>query len=485
MTPSQPNRRVLLLFGSCLLGITGFRLWYASILGIAPDEAYYRQWSTALSMVYRDHPPAVAWMMRLGTWAFGETALGLRVVAVGMSIPAALGVYLIGREMKLSPTGAVWGALISTLLIAPASAAVICTPDTFLGVSWILAVLAAIHLRRGDSPLWWYLFAAAFAAGICSKHSALLLLPLIFIAFFGRRSKAVPRLRRLHPLIAGVGCLVLLLPYGAAEIRSGFASTSFQLSHLAGRLPGAEQDTPFIAAIRIIEVLSGQIGLLSPLVAGFLGVYLLRIRDDISLLLKAAVLLPIFAAIIAGFFTHPEQNWASLGHPLTGPMVVAGLHHLFPKAGKARQRALWSAGTALSVVAVFVIVHVHSLRPILPLPPPKDPTARLHGWSALKRLAAAVETADAVVCDNYGLAAELDWELRGRRNSTPVITSPDRNPLPAAGNWLLVSQENDFGGGTLPTACAEISPLMAIPLTLPNGREWDRVLVFYGTDCRQ
>ena len=45
---------------------------------LAPDEAYYWVWSRHLALSYFDHGPMVAWLIRLGTLAGGQTELGVR-----------------------------------------------------------------------------------------------------------------------------------------------------------------------------------------------------------------------------------------------------------------------------------------------------------------------------------------------------------------------------------------------------------------------
>lgn len=476
---NQKNFVILCIF---VLLTTAFRLWFAAKLGIAPDEAYYRQWSENLAFTYIDHPPLVAWMMRLGVIAVGDTSLGLRFFAVLFCALGTFGVYFIGREMNLDRNAAVFGAMISSLLVTPAAAAVICTPDTFLGVFGIFAVLAALHIKQGGSPVWRYVFALCLAGGVWSKHSALLWTLVLLVATFKR--PVVFKLRGIaHWAAAGALFFILVLPYVVAEIRLGFPSVSFQSAHLTGRLPGDDLIAPLTGLMHVGEILSGQIGLITPLVAVFFAIYLLRVRTETSIVLKTAVLAPMLATVIAGFFTHPEQNWAAVGHPLVGPAAVSGLIHRYkPSTRPSRMRA-WSLALFLSVFAVFIVIHLHALYSVLPLAPDKDPAARLHGWRALRPLSSMLNDADAAVCDNYGLAAELDWELRSSPNKNFVVTSPDRNSPPEPGNWLLLSRKNDSARAELLRMCRKTIPAAEIHLRRPDGLIWRKILVFKGFDC--
>jgi hypothetical protein len=72
-----------------LLGLTVFRLWYITRLGLVPDEAYYWLWSKHLAASYRDKGPGIAWTIALSVWLFGDTLFGVRFFAVMLSAGTA------------------------------------------------------------------------------------------------------------------------------------------------------------------------------------------------------------------------------------------------------------------------------------------------------------------------------------------------------------------------------------------------------------
>src|SRR5262249_35192197 len=65
-----------------LLILTLHRLWFATRIELVPDEAYYWLWSKHLAASYRDKGPAIAWVIALGTWLFGDTVFGIRFFSV-------------------------------------------------------------------------------------------------------------------------------------------------------------------------------------------------------------------------------------------------------------------------------------------------------------------------------------------------------------------------------------------------------------------
>ena len=66
-----------------LLGVLVLIVLRAVVAAMTPlsfDEAYYWTWSQHLAAGYYDHPPAVAYVIRIGTALFGDTSLGVRFV---------------------------------------------------------------------------------------------------------------------------------------------------------------------------------------------------------------------------------------------------------------------------------------------------------------------------------------------------------------------------------------------------------------------
>src|SRR5437868_12908841 len=58
--------------------MTALRVIYAGVSDLRTDEAYYWTWSKESVLCFLDHPPMIAWFIRLGTSIFGDTNLGVR-----------------------------------------------------------------------------------------------------------------------------------------------------------------------------------------------------------------------------------------------------------------------------------------------------------------------------------------------------------------------------------------------------------------------
>lgn len=303
--------------------VTAFRLVLAARLGLAADEAYYWCWSEELAFSYFDHPPGIAWLIRLGTTLLGDTELGVR--AGGLVLQAvALSALLWHERSKhtLLLLFAVPGVLLP---------AVLATPDVGLLAFWILSIVAADRGR-------WVLAGVLAAAAVWFKLSGVLLVAALVLA--------APRDRR---------------AWGSAALAMALAAPSFaghvlfQLDHGLARGDGG--------AIPLIEFLGAQIGLLGLLVPIAAGFWLVRGPRD-RWWWSAVLTVVLFGG--ASLISRGEGNWGL-------PFVVAAVVGASRTQGIAQRFALWGGSIGFILSAV---VFVHAWTPVLPLP--KDPTDELH-----------------------------------------------------------------------------------------------------------
>ena len=120
--------------------------WVTNLLN---EEAYYWMFAKHPALSYYDHPPMVAWCIRAGTLAAGDTELGVRLVGLVLGA-ASLGlVYLLGREWFGRRVGA-WSAALFALLPGFHFAGVMATPDGPLLFFWLVVLVSVtLAVRRG------------------------------------------------------------------------------------------------------------------------------------------------------------------------------------------------------------------------------------------------------------------------------------------------------------------------------------------------
>jgi len=211
-----------------IAALTVLRVIYASLLDLRTDEAYYWTWSKESVLSFLDHPPMIAWFIRLGTAIFGNTNFGVRfagVLAMGvMQLLIADIVRRVTHDCRAVVIAVLMpeAALYYGLLMAKVS------PDVALIPFATAMVWALVRLAESDDGRWW-LAAGAFAGlALLSKFTAGLMLPAV-AAFM-----LVPRwrgrwLRSPYPWLAALIAFVLFLPVLIWNMQHDWASFRFQL----------------------------------------------------------------------------------------------------------------------------------------------------------------------------------------------------------------------------------------------------------------
>ena len=139
------------------------------------DEFYYWCWSQELQFSYYDHPPMVAYMIRISTAIFGKSILAIRLPCVLSGMVVVGVIAWLSRPRNLVPY--------VVLSPVPTFAAVMITPDTPMLMFWslYLAWLVFIHKRltpRDQSAppqtirLWhWILGGIILGCGVLGKYT--------------------------------------------------------------------------------------------------------------------------------------------------------------------------------------------------------------------------------------------------------------------------------------------------------------------------
>src|SRR6516165_5250898 len=89
----------LVTFLTAVLAMVALRCWVAARFGFETDEPYYWLWSRGLALGYFDHPPMIAYFIRLGTTLFGNTPFGIRSMAIVSMIAASVLLYVLARTL--------------------------------------------------------------------------------------------------------------------------------------------------------------------------------------------------------------------------------------------------------------------------------------------------------------------------------------------------------------------------------------------------
>jgi 4-amino-4-deoxy-L-arabinose transferase-like glycosyltransferase len=398
------------------LGLCVARLLVIGQFGLFIDEAYYWVWSQHLAASYYDHPPMIAYAIRLGTELFGDGAFGVRVVgALTVAIDAWL-IFAITQVMTASRRAAAWSAIFFNVTTL-ASAAVLTVPDQPMMVFWLGALYALMRIARGGSGAWWLLVGAMGGLGALSKYTLLFLAVSVLLWLLLLPSQR-HWLRTPWPYVAGLIATVLFTPVLWWNATHDWSSFVLHLTRTGYGFVGWRWDS-FGAHFLLYPLMFGLPVFVLWLV-GAGGTLRRGWRSDAgqALLLLTLVPLPLYLA------WHSLSEWIG-GHWLS-PIVASGAifaaiavdraDGALPRLVAFCRKIAVPFGLVLAAAAYFALVET-----FLPLPARYDVTSRFRGWEEFAANADRVRIAagaDYFVTFDYPTTAVLRYQLR---DAVPVI----------------------------------------------------------------
>ncbi len=394
----DPRRAILLL----AMGLTAIRLIAGASIHLTEDEAYYRLWAQHLQLGYFDHPPMVAWWIRVGTLICGDTPLGVRLVP---ALASGLNTWLIGdlaRALGASPRTAFRAALWYNATITVCLGAMLAIPDAPASLFWTITLCCLARTQRREGVGWW--LAAGLAAGLAvmSKYSALFLAPGVLL-WLAVTPGGLKTLRRPGPWLAAAIAVVVFAPNVIWNAQNHWESFTKQFGRVApeGLSPG-----------HLVEFLAAQFLLLTPPIAILAGIGVMRgwKKGGVNLRLPIAASAP-FAAYLLLHSLHDRVQ----GHwpvPLFGALAICAAvaaDQLSEKPWAEWVRRLMPVPGFLALAAVLAVMA---------LPAPAkfakyDPMLALRGWPGFARdiEAERLRTGAAWVgTQSYGVYSQLAFE---------------------------------------------------------------------------
>src|SRR3979490_60041 len=337
-----------------ILALVALRLIAAAWMPLTFDESYYWMWSKHLAGGYYDHPPMVAFVIRLGTMIAGDTELGVRLVSILLALPMSWAVYRSSSILFGGQRVAATATILLNVTLMAAVGTLIVTParPPLVASSFVLFFLAKL-LETGRGA-WWLAVGAAVGIALLSKYTALFFGPAILIWLV-----AVPKLRRwlISPwlYLGGVVALAIFAPVIWWNADHHWVSFIKQI----GRARIEDFRPAFIA-----ELIPTQIAFATPLVwlLGVMGLYALFKRST-GALEPRALISATFWTIVAYFIWHSlharvEANWFA---PVYPPFAIAGAvaAHLARWEGRSRRIVdfcqRWAAPSGIVLFALLIV----------------------------------------------------------------------------------------------------------------------------------
>jgi dolichol-phosphate mannosyltransferase len=397
---------IALILGSILV-----RLLCVGYVELLPEEAYYWNYSRHLDIGYLDHPPMVAWLIRLGTAVFGESEFGVRAGALLCGALASVFIYKLTRNLFGAPS-ALTALLFMQLLPFFFCGGFLMTPDAPLTAAWSATLYFLERaLIAGRIRAWWGA-GIALGLGLLSKYTIAMLVPAALI-FMVLDAQARHWLRHWIPYAAGILALALFTPVILWNARHEWISFAFQTSRRLAEPPRFSLHKLLLSALVLLTppgfltVVSALRGKKAPAAVEPEGQRALRF-------LLLSVLLPFTVYLLFSLQHEVKLDW-------TGTVWIAAVPAL-ACAAHGRVRTAW----ATTLVLLLLLYGVGLDYLVLGLPGvgySEHMEVSPVGWRDLGRQVATLADdvrrksgSDPLVVgmDRYATASELAFYARNR-----------------------------------------------------------------------
>jgi 4-amino-4-deoxy-L-arabinose transferase-like glycosyltransferase len=320
------DERTVIRFGALvLLATIVLRLVAAASTPLMVDEAYYWTWSRRLAAGYYDHPPLVAYVIRLGTLLAGDTEFGVRVLFVLMAIPMSVAVYRTGVILLGSVQAGVTAALMLNATMMVSAGTLMASPDAPLMLAFSLTLLALAKVWQSGNGTWWLLAGASVGLAMLSKLNGLVLGPVILLWLVAVRELR-GWLASPWPYLGGAAAFAMFMPTLIWNAQHEWVSFTRQLSR-------AVVDGGFRPKF-LAEFVGGQILLATPAVylLGVSGLYaLLRrpvVKPGAAWLIDAMVWPITIYFVLHALRGGVHPNWLAQIYPAFAVAAALAVHHV-------------------------------------------------------------------------------------------------------------------------------------------------------------
>ena len=409
----KPEQKKILIW-ACFWALVFFlaRLAYIPLINLAPDEAYYWEWSRHPALSYYDQGPMLAVAIRFGTFLFGNHELGVRFpAALSGLVISAVAIWFCHRVLN-QPRAALWAVLGLNGMLLYAVGGVLMVHDSLQVGFWALALACLALAIEGPGRGWWLGFGFLGGLGLLSKYTGVFLFPLAGLALLSH-PELRPQLKSAGPWLALLLGVLSGIPILVWNAQNEWASARHVL-YIGGTNPSRHSLASFP------EFLGSQLGVVTPI----LFILILQVwwgtwkrRRQGNLPPQEWILwccsFPLFLFFLSlSIRTKVAGNWPAPAYFGGVLLLAASLQQ------RQRLRSPMARWGLILAFAMTVLLHWQVARPFLPLSRTLarlDSTSRVIGWADLARhvemLRQSLPGDSFVGCRTYQIAAELGFYL--------------------------------------------------------------------------
>jgi len=449
----DPLRRIAI--GIAILTLLRFAT--GIFLPLSFDEAYYWLWSKHLAASYYDHPPAIAYAIRLGTMILGNTPIGVRLVALLGSVGASWAVWRSAQIFLGDDRSAALACLYFNLTLMVAAETMAATPDAMALASSALVLVALAKLVESGDGRWWLCVGAAGGLCLLSKYTGFFLGAGVLFWLVATRDgrKWLPTF---WPYAGGVLALLIFAPVILWNASHDWMSFRFQF----GRAANGGFTTRFFG-----EFFLAQAALASPFVL-ILGIAGFTRASKIGaaarpIALAAALMWPaVVYFLVHATHDRVQGNWPSFLFPAFALLSAYAAHEIWT--GRFAATAISITRSLAIPVAALILAFVYT-QAFFGIVPKRDPIGRLtaFGIAPVTQGIAGIareQNAAAIVTTSY---ATTSWLAFYMTYGIPVVqineefrwlSAPEADPALTQRPLLFVTMQ---GQKTMPEIAARFS----------------------------
>jgi dolichol-phosphate mannosyltransferase len=405
------------------------RLVYAGSVELMPEETYYWNYARHLDFGYLDHPPMVAWLIRIATAIFGQTEFGVRAGALCCGLITSTFVYKLTRNLY----GA--AAAPAALLLAQALpyfflSGFLMTPDAVLVAAWAASLYFLERALIGHQARAWWFAGISLGIGMISKYSIALLGP-VTVAFMLWDPPSRRWWRRSEPYVGALLALAIFSPVIIWNAQHEWASFAFQTSRRLAETPQFALHK-LIGSILVLITPTGLLAVIAMLLRRQPGEDPAPDAARRRRLFGLAILFPL--AIFAAFSLRHEVKLDWTGAPWTAALPAMAFI-MINRDARVGHLARWVRAAWMPTVVVLLLIYGAGLQYLVLGLPGAGYDKHIEvvpvGWRDLS--AHILETANAyrketgrdaliVGMDRYAIASELAF-YGGARAPTGLATA--------------------------------------------------------------
>lgn len=389
----------------CIISIN---LLYNFFLPLHPDEAYYWVWSKHLQLSYYDHPPMVAYLIKLFT-LFSDSEWTIRLVSVTAVSSASWIIYLLARKMFSGKVAELSLILFLFIPLVQINYQVV-TPDAPLLFFWALTLYFAYGAIFESKKNFFYWSGAAIGLMLLSKYTGILLVTGLFIFLLTTRYRPLLWHKSVYATVSLA--LFVFLPVLLWNGLHDWASFYYQLEHGIGH-------KQMISWLTLAGFWESQAGIANPIFFIALLYYVCKcVRKNVTDAKLAFLLWPFLFVLLFFSFTamtkKVEANWPLPAY-ITGTILLAYWLDVY------RNKWVPAAGIILTVI-LLVLVRFPEEVPLLPdrinLKTP------YYGYKELFQSGSAyLPSTDLVILSDSYQNASMAWYYLKGRPEVYILTS--------------------------------------------------------------